>query len=227
MQFGSLLAAGVVWYALHAAIAGSGARFALIERFGEKRYRGAFSLASLVALLWLIHEYGAAPYHPLWVVPSALFYLPVLLVPLAFVLLVGAFSVPNPTGVGGEKALEHSEPARGMLRVTRHPFLWSAVLWALAHLFVNSDAASLIFFASLGLTALQGTFDIDRKRRRTHAETFRAFEAVTSNLPFAAIASGRNRLVLRELAAPIALGLLLAGLTIALHPRLFGAPALP
>lgn len=227
VEFGRLALSGVVWFLLHAAVAGSGLRFSLIERFGAKVYRGGFSLASLASLLWLIHEYGRAAYSPLWVTPKALYFVPVLLVPVAFIFLVGAFTVPNPSAVGGEKLLATEDAARGMLRVTRHPFLWAAALWALSHALVNADVGSWIFFGSLGVTAVRGTFDIDGKRRRTNPSEFVRFEGKTSNLPFAAVLTGRNRLVARELWMPIVLGLLLALGTIALHPRFFGGSAIP
>src|SRR4051812_35030718 len=169
--------AACAWFLLHAAVAGSGLRFALVRAVGDKAYRGAFSLASLVTLWWLIYEYGHAPYRVLWLTPRALYFVPLFTVPWAFVLLVGAFTLPSPTALGGEKFLAGAAPVRGVLRITRHPFLWSAVLWSAAHLLVNADAGSLIFFGSLGLTALRGTYDIDRKRRRTHPSQFAPFEA--------------------------------------------------
>ncbi len=227
MEFLLLLVAGITWFALHAGVAGTGLRFWLLERFGEKAYRGGFSLASLVALLALIYAYRGAPYQLLALPPLALYYVPITLIPLALVFLVGAFMVPSPTSVGGEKHLADAEPARGLLRVTRHPFLWAVVVWSAAHLLVNWDVGSLVFFSSLGLTALRGTFDIDRKRRRTHPDGFERFAAVTSNVPFAAIAGRRNRLVLREVWLPLLLGLALAIGAVALHPRFFGAPAVP
>lgn len=227
VEFARLAVAALVWFLLHAAIAGSGARGWLVNRFTEKTYRAGFSLASIGSLWWLVQEYRQAPFEPLWVVPTPLYFVPTVLVPLAFVLLVGAFTVPNPTAVGGEKVLASPEPARGVLRVTRHPFLWSVVMWALAHLLVNADASSLVFFSSLGLTALRGTFDIDRKRRGTSADEYARFEAKTSNVPLGALVSGRNRLVIREMWLPVLLGLSLALGAVALHPRFFGAAALP
>jgi uncharacterized membrane protein len=227
VEFAPLLAAGAVWFLLHAAIAGSPLRFWLVERLGAKAYRGAFSVASVGALVWLIYEYGRARYVPLWVTPAALTLVPLLLMPIAFVFVIGAFTVPSPTMVGGEKLLAGEREPRGLLRVTRHPFLWSAVLWSAAHLAANCDVGSLIFFGSIGLTALRGTFDIDRKRRHTHPEEFARFERVTSNLPFAAVLAGRNHLVLREVWLPLLLGLALALAAVALHSRLFGASAVP
>jgi uncharacterized membrane protein len=227
VDFVRLATACLAWFLLHAAVAGSGARPWLVGRFGEKAYRGAFSLASAAALWWLIVEYGRAPYRPLWAPPLALSYLPALVMPLACVLLVGAFTVPNPTSAGGERHLAGADATRGVLRVTRHPFLWSAVLWSSAHLLANPDLGSALFFGSMGLTALRGTFDIDRKRRRTHAEDFARFEAVTSNVPLAAVFAGRNRLVARELMLPLGLGLALSLVMALLHPFVFRASAVP
>lgn len=227
MEFARLGLAALVWFLLHAAVAGSSLRGALLQRFGDKAYRGGFSLASLASLWWLVVEYRGAAFQPLWVTPAPLYYLPVVVVPLAFVFMVGAFTVPSPTSVDGEKHLSSPDPARGLLRVTRHPFLWSVVLWATAHLAVNADLGSLLFFGSLGLTALRGGFDIDRKRRRSHPVEFARFEGVTSNVPFVALLAGESRLVLREVWLPLLLGLALALGAIALHPRFFGAAAVP
>jgi uncharacterized membrane protein len=227
VEFARLAIAALAWFLLHAAVAGSGLRVALVRRFGDKAYRGAFSLASVASLWWLVYEYGHAPFVLLWTTPRPLYFAPVVIVPVAFVFLVGAFTVPSPTAVGGEKHLFEAEPARGLLRITRHPFLWSAALWALAHLLVNGDAGSQLFFASLGITALRGGFDIDRKRRRTNPTEFARFELATSNVPFAAVLAGRNRLVLREVWLPLVLGVALALAAIALHPHFFGAPAVP
>lgn len=225
VDFVSLALAGLGWFLLHAAVAGTGLRSWLIQRFGEKTYRGGFSLASVAALWWLVGEYRRAPYVALWTTPEPLYFLPLVVMPPAFVLLAGAFTAPNPTAVGGEKVLSASVEARGVQRVTRHPFLWSAVLFSFSHLLVNADSGSLIFFGSLGLTALRGSFDIDRKRRRESPAEFTRFEALTSNVPFQALLQGRNRLVWRELSLPLLLGLALTLGTLALHARLFGAPA--
>jgi uncharacterized membrane protein len=227
VEFARLAVASLVWFLLHAAVAGTRLRPWLVQRFTEKTYRAGFSVASLGSLWWLVLEYRQAPFAPLWIVPAPLFYLPIALVPPAFMLLAGAFTVPSPTSVGGERALATEDAARGMLRVTRHPFLWSVVIWSVAHLLVNADMGSLLLFSSLGLTALRGTFDIDRKRRRSNPAEYARFEARTSNLPFAALLAGRNRLVMREVWLPLLLGLALTVGTVVMHPRFFGAAAIP
>jgi uncharacterized membrane protein len=208
-------------------MAGSAMRTALVRRLGARLFRALFALLSIGALAWLIAAYRAAPCAPLWATPDGIRWLPATVMPLAFMLFVGAFVVPNPTALGGERALSRQGVARGALRITRHPFLWSVVLWAGAHLIVNGNLAALLFFGSLLATALFGTRDIDRKRQRSDSENFTRFLRVTSNVPFAAILSGRNQLVLRELVLPAALGSVLTATLLAFHERLFHVAPLP
>jgi len=93
------------------------------------------------------------------------------------------------------KLAEGTDLARGIVRITRHPFLWGVALWALVHLIVNGDLASFILFGSLLLLALGGTVAIDAKRRRKFAGGWAQFAQTTSSVPFAAILSGRNSMV--------------------------------
>jgi uncharacterized membrane protein len=225
-DFSLLAAAAVLWFLIHRGIAGSRLRPKLVARIGEGGFRGLFAVLSLVSLSWLIYEYSRAPWEPLLPMPAAFYFVPLAVVPLAFVFFIGAFTVPNPTAVAGERALESAEAARGMLRVTRHPFLYAVMLWSAAHLLVSSNVAPLLFFGSFFLTAAVGTRDIDRKRARSEGQRWQRFARVTSNLPFAAIAAGRNRLVLGELVLPLAIGLTLAGLMLYLHSSWFGVSAL-
>jgi uncharacterized membrane protein len=92
------------------------------------------------------------------------------------------------------KLAQGPEIARGMVRITRHPFLWGVALWAAVHLIVNGFVAPLVLFGSLLTLAVIGTTAIDAKRRRNFKEQWTSFAAVTSNIPFAAIITGRNQL---------------------------------
>lgn len=73
------------------------------------------------------------------------------------------------------------------------------VLWSVTHLFYNGDLASLVFFSSFLVLALRGPFSIDRKRKRVRGADWERFAAVTSNVPFMAIAQGRNKFAFREI----------------------------
>ena len=115
----------------------------------------------------------------------------------------------------------------GIFRVTRHPFQWSVVLWAAAHVIANGDLAGIILFGALGALALIGTRLIDRKYAQRRGADWQAFAAASSNLPFAAISAGRQGFVFAEIGWwRIALGLVVYLILLAVHPWLFGAAPL-
>jgi len=221
-MFERLALASFAWFAIHAFIAGSELRWVLVQRLGQRAFSAIFSLLSLASLVFLIDAYRKAPFYPLWFSPRIIHWLPLAVMPFALVLLVGAFSVPNPTTVGAEKVLERTDAARGVLRITRHPFLWATALWSGAHLLVTGHVASILFFGTLLITALRGTSSIDEKRSRTNKTEFARYREITSNLPFAAIIQSKNRLVLKELWVPLVIAALLLAVLLKVHQRLFG-----
>jgi len=221
-MFERLALASFAWFAIHAFVAGSELRWWLVQRLGQRGFSALFSLLSLGTLLFLIDAYRKAPFYPLWFSPRIIHWLPLAVMPFALVLLVGAFSVPNPTAVGAEKVLERTDAARGVLRITRHPFLWAITLWSCVHLLVTGHVAAILFFGSLLITALRGTGSIDEKRRRTNRAEFARYSEVTSNMPFAAIIQGKNRLALSELWVPLVIAALLTAVLLKVHLRLFG-----
>jgi uncharacterized membrane protein len=143
---------------------------------------------------------------------------------LAFVFFVASIATPNPTMAGGGRALGR-EP-RGILRVTRHPMLWSFALWAAVHILGAGDVASLLLFGAFLVTALAGMPSIDAKIARRDPGSWARFAAATSILPFGAILASRNRLVPREIGwlAPV-LGFVVWAAVLYLHPTLFGVAA--
>jgi len=221
----SLLLASAFFLLIHFGISGTRMRDMLVARLGEKPYRGIFALASIVGLVWMSTAYARAPTVELWGQlgprPAAF---AVMLV--AFLFAVIGLATPSPTRVGMESKLAQGpDIVRGMVRITRHPFLWGVALWGVVHLIVNGDLASLIFFGSLTLLALAGTASIDAKRRRSFGEQWDQFARVTSNVPFAAVATGRNQLApaLREIGiVRILIAVAAFALLLVLHGRLFG-----
>jgi signal transduction histidine kinase len=71
------------------------------KSIGERAYLGLYTLAALATLGWMIYAYGKAPIEPLW---PGLRLLPVVAMPIAFILLVCGVLSRNPTAVGQEKA---------------------------------------------------------------------------------------------------------------------------
>lgn len=189
---------------------------------GERAYLGLYALVALLTLAWMVWAYRRVPASPpLWNGPR---WVPAAVLPFAFMLLISGYFAPNPAALMREKLLRATEPARGMIRVTRHPLMWAAMLWAGAHLAVRADAAALVFFGGFLALAALGTVSMDRRKARTLGADWRRFAAVTSNLPFAAIAQGRNTLKPGEIGwiRPVA-GLALYAVFFLLHPFLFGA----
>jgi len=149
------------------------------------------------------------------------------LVAIAVLLVVVGLATPGPTTVGAESLLRREDPARGIHRITRHPFLWGVALWAFGHLGVNGDLASLILFGSLLVLALAGTLSIDAKRKRAFGDEWDRYAAATSNVPFAAVASGRNRLRVAEIGWwRIAIAAAVYAAILYFHRSLFGVSPL-
>jgi len=224
----SLIAASAFFLLIHFGVSGTRLRDVVVAHLGEGRYRAVFALASVVGLIWMSRAYGRAPLIDLWGQLVGLRPVAFALVPVAFLFAGIGLATASPTRVGMESKLtQGADIARGIVRITRHPFLWGVALWALVHLIVNGDLASVILFASLLLLALGGTASIDAKRRRLFGETWTPFARATSNVPFAAIAAGRNQLgpALRELGIlRPAIAIVAYALLFIFHGRLFGAP---
>jgi len=191
----NLIAASAYFLLIPFGVSGTRLRDTLVMRLGAGLYRGAFALASVIGLGWMIYAYRHAPTVDLWGVLLGFRPAAYVLVFIAFLFVVIGITTPSPTRVGMEsKVGQGTDAARGIVRITRHPFLWGTALWALVHLIVNGDLASLILFGSLLVLAIGGTLSIDAKRRRNFGEQWLKFASVTSDIPFAAIAAGRNRL---------------------------------
>lgn len=222
-----LTLAALFFVGIHLGIAGTALRDSLIARFGEPVFRGGFSALSLAGLLWLIVAYRHAPYVETW--GQMAWFKPVAaaLMLASFILVVAGLTTKNPTAVAGESALAQPDAVRGILRITRHPFLWGLSVWALTHLIANGDVAALILFGSLLVLCLAGTRSIDAKRRRAFGGDWDRFAEATSNIPFCAIKQARNRLSIAEIGwQRLAAALILYLAMLHLHVRLFGVSPL-
>src|SRR4051812_6473207 len=96
----NLVVAALFLVGTHFGIASSQIRTALVHRLGETAYLALYSLLSLVAIGWLVVAWRAAPFVPLWNAGLALRYLPLVVMPIALLLVVCGLSGPNPTALG-------------------------------------------------------------------------------------------------------------------------------
>ena len=196
-----LILAAAVFLGIHLLIAGTRVRDGIVGAVGENAYLGLFSLASIGIIVWLIIAYSHAQSGDdpiLYTTGIGVRHLGIPIVLLAFLIGVPGLMTPNPTAVRMSEAATRAETVRGILRITRHPFLWGVAIWSAFHLAVNGDEASVIFFGAFFLLSVLGTFSIDAKRQRKLGADWEGFAAKTSNVPFAAIMAGRNRFVARE-----------------------------
>ena len=118
----------------------------LIDRLGDKGYRGFFSLVSAVGLGLIIYGKAKAGFVYLWDPPSWGHRMPFYLMLPALVLMPAA-NMPG-----------------HIKQFVRHPMLIGVLLWSTGHLFANGDLASLLLFGGFGLFAL---FDLVSVTLRT------------------------------------------------------------
>ena len=108
----------------------------LFAALGPGPGRGVMALLILAGLVLIVIGFRRAPFEPVYDPPAWGIHLNNLLM-LGAVFLVGAGR------------------SRGRARSwLRHPMLTGVVVWAVAHLLVNGDLASLVMFGWLGLWAI-------------------------------------------------------------------------
>lgn len=223
----ALLAATVLFVGGHFLLSSLPLRQVLVRRLGDGGFRALYSLVAGVGIVWMASAYAKASTVALWSSP-ALHWLALLVMPFAAILAVAGLTTRSPTAVGGETLAAGQDPAPGILRVTRHPFLWAVALWALVHLLARGNLASLIFFGGFLVLSLGGMQHIDLRRERSLGGSWGPMRLTTSVIPFAAIASRRTRMDWQGLGwwRPL-LGLALYLALLHLHPLLFGVSPLP
>jgi uncharacterized membrane protein len=139
-----------IFMAVHLVPTQPAARAALVSRLGANGYKLAFSLISLVGLVAIVMGYGEArglvrANPQIWVPPPALRHVAFALLLPAFILLAAAY-VPS--------------RVRDMVG---HPMLAAMKLWALAHLLVRGDLASMLMFGSFLAFAAYDRVSVKRR----------------------------------------------------------------
>lgn len=106
--------------------------------------KGAVALALAAAVVLMVIGYRMVPFVPVWLPPEFMVHLNNLLVLIAIFLMSPA-------------------PKRGrLLHGWRHPMLTGFALWAVAHLLVNGDLASIVLFGGLLAWSLAAIATINR-----------------------------------------------------------------
>ncbi len=220
--------AALIWVVTHLGLASSSLRPRLVSLIGQSGFLVLYSIVAFGALGYLIWVYVDVPHFEYAWLPNPDLYWPAkLLLPFALILAVGGFMVRNPTQVGVsqqdmEALVAQDDVARGGTRITRHPFQWGVILWGATHMLANGDWVSLIFFGSFVVVSLLGTLLMDIKKRRQFGDAWLPYAEATSNIPFAAIISSRNRLAPAEQLWPVIAGLVTYVLLYYFHEAITG-----
>ena len=114
-------------------IFGDSWRAAMITRLGAGKWKGLYTLLSLVGFGLLVWGFGLARQQPvaLWSPPPYMRHVAWLLTLIAFVLLVATYVPRNAI-----KARLH------------HPMVLAVMFWAVAHLLANGNRANAVLFGS-------------------------------------------------------------------------------
>ncbi|CAE6787471.1 hypothetical protein R75465_04344 [Paraburkholderia aspalathi] len=166
----------------------------LVSTIGETGFLGVYSLVAFATLGWLIAAYLKAPLTaPLWQAGDGVWAVATVIMLIASILLMGSL-IRNPALPTGGRPAAFPAAALGVYAVTRHPMMWSFVLWGLCHIAVFPMAKSNIVATAIVILALVGAALQDRKKEQLQPDLWPEWESKTSYLPFAAIAAGRARL---------------------------------
>jgi len=193
-------------------------RSRLVAVMGERVFQGLYSLVVLGLFIPLVRAYFAHKHTGLllWSIPPSLLVRWIMYVgiALAFVLVVGSQVTPSPANlVPGE-----ARP-RGVLRITRHPFVMGTALWALIHLLANGTATGVAFFGGFVIFALVGAKHQDARKIATNVPGYREFCAATPFLPFT---GGETLRGLREAAPAAVIGVAATVVVRYFHAAWFG-----
>ena len=142
----------VIFLGVHSVrIFGEGWRTQTILRIGERPYKGAYALASLVGFALIVWGFSMARQQPvqLWSPPTGMRHLASLLTLGAFILLSAAYV-----------------PGNSLKARVRHPMVLGVKVWAIAHLLANGNLAHVVLFGSFLVWAVLN-FSAARRRDRS------------------------------------------------------------
>ena len=111
----------------------------MIDRLGEVKWKGLYTIISLIGLVLVVIGYGQAKQTPvvLWQPATYLTHIAILLNLVAFIFLAASASTNN-----------------AIRLKLKHPMILGVKVWALAHLLANGTLVDLILFGSFLLWAV-------------------------------------------------------------------------
>ena len=147
-----------------------GWRSSLITRLGPLKWKGLYSLASIIGFVVLIYGYKLARQETmmLWTSPSWMKHVTALLMMFAFILFVSPYVPGN-----SFKARLH------------HPQVLSVMVWALSHLLTTGIVAGVVLFGGFLIWAVL-SFRAARQRDRVAGTVYPPGNAIGTSIAIAA-----------------------------------------
>lgn len=137
----------VMWIGVHCVPLKVDLRADFLEKYGERTYKGLFSLISAVGLGLIIWGKSQAEFIEVWQPYAWGRVAAMMLMFPALILLVAS-----------------NGPDNGFRRILGHPMILAVELWAIAHLMANGDVASILLFgAFLAWSIVAFTSNLRRK----------------------------------------------------------------
>jgi uncharacterized membrane protein len=227
--WGEFILAFVLFFASHVVPARPIVREWLNLHLGKMLFLWAYSVLSIFLIGWLIIAAGRAPYIAVWRFSPWQIWVPNIAMPIACLLLAFGIAAPNPLSIASRNDETFDPDRPGIVGVTRHPVLWAAALWAIAHAVPNGDLSHFLLFGLFGTFSLLGMLVIDAQKQRVLGATeWRRLSYRMSLVPLAALVGGRWRPSLRKINISrlvAAIGLYVGFL--ALHQLVIGVSPFP
>lgn len=140
-----LLLGMLIFGGIHIIPSFPGVRTQLVNRLGESLYLILFAVMVLASFALIVTGKLQAATIVVWHPYSMGYILAPYLILLGFI-VANAMVMPS-----------------NINRFTRHPMLWSVVLWSSGHLLANGDAASIILFGGFGMFALYKMWSLNNR----------------------------------------------------------------
>jgi uncharacterized membrane protein len=159
-------------------------RAGLVRALGPHLFQALYSVVAFATLGWTVHVFRQLPSGPViwdghstlaWVLASVLTFVASA---LFFASLIGNPAFPGMPLDG----LANAEP-KGVYRITRHPMMFSFVIWALAHVIVAPAPRNFVLMAGIALLALAGAAMQDIKKEKLHGRDWKAWRQKTNFWP--------------------------------------------
>lgn len=152
-----------------------------MRALGEGPFRGLYSLVAIITFALMVYFYRTAGREPpLWDSGTPGWIVGTLLMWCASILFVGSF-IRNPALAG---ARVPSGGPTGVMRITRHPMMWSFALWAAVHLMILAMPKAIVLDGAIVVLALGGAAAQDSKKGRLMGEDWHDWKAQTAFVPF-------------------------------------------